>query len=443
VSTQTYVGEQIIEQVGYCLYTPTDGSAPSIATKTKSECIATANHSWNDAGAIGSSIQTISSSSGLNTATIQQYSGIVDGTAAEHTIKIDNNGHVSGYGLVSNGTAVKHYTDGTTPNDVDVTSDYPYESLVTAANAALPTNSNFSYVWVPEVTSHFAVNADIFSIGHPGTEYCALIADGSIDTSKNETECNASSLHTWVTPVETTSPFSVADGNVYMDTALIDTAEIATVVAQSITVDTLGVHDSFEAFRANIDTLTTGVLRDNNNRFIINMNSGFLTVADELGQVRVRLGNLKAYTGAELAILAGPGTGVTGDDVSAWTLIDTALILSDAVWVTTNSGFVPEGFVAPFPWINWPRIVELSDEALVAEAAAVYTTYRKDTAGKETFFSIADSVANILAQGATGGVIEKAGNLYVTDDYTAANKTTILALRTNSTGTTVFRGALV
>ena len=52
--------------------------------------------------AIASSVTTLSSTVGGNTSAIQTTSSSVDGLKSQYTVKIDNNGHVSGFGLASN-----------------------------------------------------------------------------------------------------------------------------------------------------------------------------------------------------------------------------------------------------------------------------------------------------------------------------------------------------
>jgi hypothetical protein len=217
-------------------------------------------------------------------------------------------------------------------------------------------------------------------------------------------------------------PFVVnpTDNAVYMTDSYIRTAYVESLIAEAITADRITVTDAFEAFRANIGYLTTGVLRDNNDRFIVNLNSGFLTVADTTGQIRVRLGNLTAYSVAE----------ATAAGASSYSIYDNAATIS-----AETAGF-----------INGATDIDVADEATVAQAALIYTstgTAPRATGAGNTWFSIADTAANIVAKGSIGGVIAKAVNLFVEDNYTQAQKDIILGLRTGSVQVnTIFRGSL-
>lgn len=63
--------------------------------------------------AISSTVTTLQSSVGANTAAIQTAATSIDGITAQYTVKIDNNGYMSGYGLSSNliagGTAISKF----------------------------------------------------------------------------------------------------------------------------------------------------------------------------------------------------------------------------------------------------------------------------------------------------------------------------------------------
>jgi hypothetical protein len=97
-----------------------------------------------------------------------------------------------------------------------------------------------------------------------------------------------------------TAPFIVANevdaaGNpitkTYINSAVIKAADIETLVADGITAERITTSE-FKAWRATIDSATVGVLKDTNGRFVLNMDQGFLTVADASGVIRVKLGKL-------------------------------------------------------------------------------------------------------------------------------------------------------
>jgi len=110
----TDVNTAITDQVGYCELSIVSGgnTAKSVSTAntTQTACQAAQadvnkpsnyTYAWKSDGAIASELKTVTSSVDGNTATIQQNIGSIDGLEAQYTVKIDNNGHVSGFGLAS------------------------------------------------------------------------------------------------------------------------------------------------------------------------------------------------------------------------------------------------------------------------------------------------------------------------------------------------------
>jgi hypothetical protein len=110
----TDVNTAITDQVGYCELTIGSGSnavkSVSTANTTQTLCQAAQadsnkpsnyTYAWKSDGAIASELKTVTSSVDGNTATIQENISSIDGLEAQYTVKIDNNGHVSGFGLAS------------------------------------------------------------------------------------------------------------------------------------------------------------------------------------------------------------------------------------------------------------------------------------------------------------------------------------------------------
>jgi len=110
----TDVNTAITDQVGYCELTIGSGSSAvksvSTANTTQTLCQAAQadpnkpsnyTYAWKSDGAIASELKTVTSSVGDNTATIQENISSIDGLEAQYTVKIDNNGHVAGFGLAS------------------------------------------------------------------------------------------------------------------------------------------------------------------------------------------------------------------------------------------------------------------------------------------------------------------------------------------------------
>lgn len=83
------------------------------------------------AGSVNQRVQTVATAADQNTAAIQVNANSVDGLEAQYTVKIDNNGHVSGFGLAS--TTV----DGARVSDFMVAADRFSVVNPTAAGGAI------------------------------------------------------------------------------------------------------------------------------------------------------------------------------------------------------------------------------------------------------------------------------------------------------------------
>lgn len=93
--------------------------------------------------AIAVATNTLNSTVAGHTTSIQQQSSTIDGLEAQYTIKIDNAGHVSGYGLASSAV------DGTPASEFGVRADqFWIAPPATASNTAPTTNLYTGRVWV-------------------------------------------------------------------------------------------------------------------------------------------------------------------------------------------------------------------------------------------------------------------------------------------------------
>ncbi|MDB4725189.1 DUF1983 domain-containing protein [Akkermansiaceae bacterium] len=100
------------------------------------------------AGSVNQRVQTVATVAGQNTAAIQVNADSVDGLEAQYTVKIDNNGHVSGFGLAS--TTV----DGARVSDFMVAADRFSVVNPTVAGGAITacfdaSNSSQRYIIIP------------------------------------------------------------------------------------------------------------------------------------------------------------------------------------------------------------------------------------------------------------------------------------------------------
>jgi hypothetical protein len=172
---------------------------------------------------------------GNNVATqVAEFNTSLSTIGANYTVKLDANGVIAGFGLAN------------TINDVG------------------------------NVTTEFKIDADKFSIRG--------VQDGAgVDITPFAVDAAA----TWTDPQGI-----VHTGLTYIDNAMIDTANIATIVAGQITADDVFLNGGLTATTGNIGTVTAGVVKSNNDIVTLDLNNGLFTVKDDNGQVRVKMGFL-------------------------------------------------------------------------------------------------------------------------------------------------------
>jgi hypothetical protein len=113
----------------------------------------------NSVQAIAKQVNTVSSTVDGNTSSIQTQASSINGLEAQYTVKIDNAGHISGYGLAS--TVV----DGTPVAEFGVRADqFWIAPPATASNSAPTTNLYAGRVWVDtsgatDVTKYYTGSA--------------------------------------------------------------------------------------------------------------------------------------------------------------------------------------------------------------------------------------------------------------------------------------------
>lgn len=87
------------------------------------------------------------------------------------------------------------------------------------------------------------------------------------------------------------TPFQVVNGEVYINTAVINDASITNAKIQSISADKI-VANTLSAISANLGAITAGSLSGPNNRFVIDLANNRLDVYDTSGTLRVRIGDI-------------------------------------------------------------------------------------------------------------------------------------------------------
>jgi hypothetical protein len=153
LATQAYVGQQIVEQVGYCEQTVTSSGVKTIATayNTKTACtgatLTGATFSWKDDGAMAQDTHTVSTRIGDRFTTVQTVASSVDGIEGKFSVKIDNAGHVSGFGLIST-------TNGATPtSEFGIRADNFWIAPAAISSTTAPTTFLYAgKVWVHSTT---------------------------------------------------------------------------------------------------------------------------------------------------------------------------------------------------------------------------------------------------------------------------------------------------
>lgn len=154
---------------------PTTGLAATKAA-IDSEIIARATAD----SAIASDITTLQTTVGENTASIETNATSIDGIEAKYTVKIDNNGYVSGYGLLStdnNGTPLAEFA---------VIADR-FSIAPVATNPTAVDGSPFFVLTAPQVIGGVTIPAGTYmksAFIHDATISTAKIADASITNAK-------------------------------------------------------------------------------------------------------------------------------------------------------------------------------------------------------------------------------------------------------------------
>lgn len=120
--------------------------------------------------AIATQISTLQSTVGSNTTSIQTQATTIDGLSAQHTVKIDNNGYVTGYGLAStpvNGVPVSEFA---------VVADR-FTIAPVATNPSAADGSPFFYLTAPTTINGVSIPAGAYMKS-------AYIHDASITNAK-------------------------------------------------------------------------------------------------------------------------------------------------------------------------------------------------------------------------------------------------------------------
>ena len=197
--------------------------------------------------ALASDISTLQTTVGGHTTSIQSQAQSIDGLSAQYTMKIDNNGFMSGFGLAS------------TPQD-----GAPFSEFFAMADRFAIINPNADIKAVGGITrSGSTATATVSSHGYTTGDYVVITgaAQGQYNGSHQITVTGADTFTfpvagTPATPATVAEgfggikvgsaamPFVVQDGKVYMDTALIKDATITSAMIGLAAIDSANIADA-------------------------------------------------------------------------------------------------------------------------------------------------------------------------------------------------------
>ena len=231
--------DQAIASAVVGLASTTDlGNYVTTATLTGSYYTASATDS-----AISTAVQTLASTVGNNTAAIQTNAESVDGLEAQYTVKIDNNGYVSGFGLAS------------TPVD-----GVPFSEFIVRADRFAIGSGNTDIIPFVVTTSTTTLNGEIVPAGVYISE--AFIKNGAISNAK----------------IGVLSADKITTGELDAERIGASTITSTKLAADSVTAEKLAISSS-------TDGTASSIYMDSN---------GAIKVYDASGNLRVKIGNLSA-----------------------------------------------------------------------------------------------------------------------------------------------------
>ena len=231
--------DQAIASAVVGLASTTDlGNYVTTATLTGSYYTASATDS-----AISTAVQTLASVVGNNTAAIQTNAESVDGLEAQYTVKIDNNGYVSGFGLAS------------TPVD-----GVPFSEFIVRADRFAIGSGNTDIIPFVVTTSTTTLNGEIVPAGVYISE--AFIKNGAISNAK----------------IGVLSADKITTGELDANRIGASTITATKLAADSVTAEKLAISSS-------TDGTASSIYMDSN---------GAIKVYDASGNLRVKIGNLSA-----------------------------------------------------------------------------------------------------------------------------------------------------
>ena len=223
-------------------------------------------------GALSSQITSVSAQSSAGTANGKfqvAATSTNNGASAEFAVKVSADGAT----YSETGMRLQAFSDGTSRVVFDTT-----QFLIRSGTSA----------YIPFAVAGSALIANALIVPNSNVTGLGSLATQSSITESQFSGTLANAKVAGLGAFATASQITPGNIATYIQTAAITDAYIGSISASKVTVSQLS------AFTANLGTVTAGVARSSDSRFVIDFTSGFIKVFDESGVLRAHIGNLSA-----------------------------------------------------------------------------------------------------------------------------------------------------
>ena len=209
--TSSYNGDSLVVRMGDV---ETVAGNAATSAQLQSESITRANAD----NALSAQISTLTSTVGSNTTSIQTNVSTINGIQGKYAVKVDNNGHVSGFGLISQANDhpagfVVQPTSTFIINADRFALAAPYNANSTVNNN-VGTNYPFKVLTTAQTINGVSVPAGVYiddAFIHDAQITNALIKDATI-TSAKITELTASKISSGTITIDNTNDIAIRQG---------------------------------------------------------------------------------------------------------------------------------------------------------------------------------------------------------------------------------------
>lgn len=320
--SSSYSGNSLLTRMG-AVETTAGGAATSAQLSTEATTRASAD------SALSSSITTLQSTVGSNSTSISTQATTVNGLSAQYSVKIDNNGHISGFGLSSTTTTAGPTSafivraDRFAVIDPASTADGLGTTTPTAANVPFFIDSGTTYIKSAAIKDASITSAKIGTLG------ADKITSGFIDADRIE----ANSVEASKLVLDNSTITSQTINGI--PTVIIKDLGVGAAKIQNLAVSTLKIQDQAVTFPNAITTSANLSIASSSN------NTTFSTIQTLTG----------TYTGAPV-LISGSFAVRSHDDQA---LMRFRLRRGSTVLFTSSSKAVrqtPDLFIIPFNFLD-------------------------------------------------------------------------------------------